>query len=73
MTHNCVPDVTQLKFVQQKLFNYSDLNELLPLLLRKNPGHLLHLFLLLLPPGAPARPRQNPANNRHSLISAVAY
>lgn len=40
MTHDCAPDVTQLKFVQLKLFNYFDLNKLLLLLLlfRKAPA-----------------------------------
>lgn len=75
MTHNCVADVTQLKCVQLKLFNCSDLNKLLPPpLFRKAPAtsctpsssssYLLLLLLVL----AKTQP-----NNRHSLISAVAY
>lgn len=39
MTHSRVPDVTQLKFAQLKLFNYPNLNKLLLLLLfRKTPA-----------------------------------
>lgn len=54
MTHNRAPDVTQLKFAQLKLFNYSDLNKLLLLLLfRENPAttsisSTSYLLLLLL-------------------------
>lgn len=48
MTHNRVPDVTQLKFAQLKLFNYSDLNKLLLLLFRKTPATTSTSYLLLL-------------------------
>lgn len=48
MTHNRVPDVTQQKFAQLKLFNYSDLNKLLLLLFRKTPATTSYLLLLLL-------------------------
>lgn len=53
MTHNRVPDVTQQKFAQLKLFNYSDLNKLLLLLFRKTPAttstsSTSYLLLLLL-------------------------
>lgn len=75
MTHNRVPDVTQLKFAQLKLFNYSDLNKLLLLLLlRKTPTTSSTTSssscYLLLPP---ARLHQEPGQHRHSLISAVTY